>query len=594
MKLIQRIITILLAVSIVAGLCVVEHVPKQAQAAGNDIYFTTEDFQKAYAEVLLGLVGWGYRGGEGYDVVGNGTPLNPARTVDEVFDCSGFVVTGLMMMGYDYFIDEAGTKWNLNKQVGMDVFQGTTGIFYRHKTGDKITLHNKTDERFNVTFEFGEVVDMTTVTDIPMGTIICSLPIKKPGGDYDSSNNNGVTYGAFGEHYIGASYKTHIGHVSVALFSMDKADDITPQNFQQKSDAERAKALTDSWNKAAEKIESLFGEAYKTKVTGGSVRNSAYTISEHHWAPFLWDARGRGYGYYMGYDAGPGNYKTGFKDPRCSMHFHTQYSNIWQIECLNETVGVCVNNNPYGKTVTITQSVLLKPVNAYGDIVINKSDSQTQKALSGATFTLYEWSVKAGQYVESTKYRIGEAGSSGKYYVYEGTERSRVLITSDNRGQIRIVETSPPSGYSNIDTSTGLPYAWEYTFPREGGTEAFTIDAQNTPEKGSLEITKKTDKPVEVKEVYWFYITGPGLTAWKSVTIQPGETAKSITLPNLNAGEYTVLEVEKDGDTRSVSETRAVPYSAVGEGSVTVTAGITTNKTITNMITKVKIKKRAK
>ena len=56
MKLIQRIITILLAVSIVAGLCVVEHVPKQAQAAGNDIYFTTEDFQKAYAEVLLGLV----------------------------------------------------------------------------------------------------------------------------------------------------------------------------------------------------------------------------------------------------------------------------------------------------------------------------------------------------------------------------------------------------------------------------------------------------------------------------------------------------------------------------------------------------------
>ena len=714
----------MLVFSMIACLCAIEHIPKKAQAADN-IYYTTENFQKDYAKVLLGLVGKGYTSGGGYHVTAGGTPINPTATSDTMFDCCGFVVTGLMMMGYDYFIDSAGTKWNLNAQTGMDVFQGTKGIFYSHKTGDKITLHNKTDARFNVTFEFGEVVDMTTATDIPMGTIICSLPTHNSSGNYDSSNNNGVVYGAFSEHYIGSSYKTYIGHVSVALFTLPKADDITPENYRDKTSAERKTALENSWERAAAKIESLFGSSYKTKVTGGSVRNSAYNISEQHFAPFLWDARGRGYGYYTNSDASANNYKAGFKDPRCSKHFLTQYSNVWQIECLNETVGVCVNNNPYGKTVAITQSVLLKPVDSYGDVIIHKTDTQTQKALSGATFTLYEWSKNAGSYVVSPTYQMKEYGTSGTYRIYKGNDQEAMIITDDNLGQIKVVETKAPPGYSNIDLSTGQPYTWEYTFPKDGGTVTYTIDAKNTgvevgfnivkkgtngpllaggeftlysdeacqtvtrdlngtsvfvsgtdgkkqikfrlksdaqtyylketkapggyiksdsvfritvtaasdgrivvaekkagttaftniaeisaenaklltkgevevkntPETGGLEITKKTNTAVDVKEVYWFYITGPSYTAWKSITIQPGETTRSITIPNLSIGEYTVLEVEKDGDTKSVSETKAVPYSAVGEGKVMVVSGTTVNKTITNIITTVRIKKTVK
>lgn len=708
----------------IAGLCIIEHIPKKAQAADN-IYYTTENFQKDYVKVLLGLVGKGYTSGGGYHVTAGGTPINPTATSDTMFDCCGFVVTGLMMMGYDYFIDSAGTKWNLNAQTGMDVFQGTKGIFYSHKTGDKITLHNKTDARFNVTFEFGEVVDMTTATDIPMGSIICSLPTHNSSGNYDSSNNNGVVYGAFSEHYIGSSYKTYIGHVSVALFTLPKADDITPENYRDKTSAERKTALENSWERAAAKIESLFGASYKTKVTGGSVRNSAYNISEQHFAPFLWDARGRGYGYYTNSDATANNYKAGFKDPRCSKHFLTQYSNVWQIECLNETVGVCVNNNPYGKTVAITQSVLLKPVDSYGDVIIHKTDTQTQKALSGATFTLYEWSKSTGNYVASPTYQMKEYGTSGTYRIYKRNDQEPMIITDDNLGQIKVVETKAPPGYSNIDPATGQPYTWEYTFPKDGGTVTYTIDAkntgvevgfnivkkgtngpllaggeftlysdeacqtvtrdlngasvfvsgtdgkkqikfqlksdaqiyylketkapggyiksdsvfritvtaasdgrivvaekkagatsftniseisaenakqltkgevevENTPETGGLEITKKTNTAVDVKEVYWFYITGPGYTAWKSITLQPGQSSASVTIPNLTVGEYTVLEVEKDGDTKSVSETRAVPYSAVGEGKVTVVSGTTVNKTITNMITTVRIKKTVK
>ena len=724
MKHIQRAVAVLLAISMIAGVCIIEHIPKQALAA-DDIYYTTTDFQKDYAKVLLSLVGKGYTSGGGYHVAAGGTPINPATTSDTKFDCCGYVVTALMMMGYDYFYDSAGRKWNLNAQTGMDVFQGTKGIFYSHKTGDKIILHNKTDEDFNVTFKFGEVVDMTKATDIPMGSIICSLPTHNSAGNYDSSNNNGVVYGAFGEHYIGASYKTYIGHVSVALFTLPKADDITPENYRDKTSAERKAALENSWGRAAAKIESLFGSSYKTKVTGGSVRNSAYDISEQHFAPFLWDARGRGYGYYTNSDANANNYKAGFKDPRCSKHFLTEYSTVWQIECLNETVGVCVNNNPYGKTVAITQSVLLTPVDSYGEVLINKQDVETQTMLSGATFTLYEWSEAKNGYVVSTNYSIREGGSTGKYFTYEGSDLGRILVTKDNLGKIRVVETKAPPGYSNIDPSTGQPYTWEYTFKKDGETETFTIDAKNTgvevgfnivkkgtngpvlaggeftlysdeacqtvtrdlngtsvfvsgtdgkkqikfrlksdaqiyylketkapggyiksdsvfritvtvasdgrivvaekkagatsftniieisaenakqltkgevevkntPETGGLEITKKTNTAVDVKEVYWFYITGPGYTAWKSITIQPGETARSITIPNLSIGEYIVLEVEKDGDTKSVSETRAVPYSAVGEGKVTVVSGTTVNKTITNMITTVRIKKTVK
>ena len=724
MKHIQRAVAVLLAISMIAGVCIIEHIPKQALAA-DDIYYTTTDFQKDYAKVLLSLVGKGYTSGGGYHVAAGGTPINPATTSDTKFDCCGYVVTALMMMGYDYFYDSAGRKWNLNAQTGMDVFQGTKGIFYSHKTGDKIILHNKTDEDFNVTFKFGEVVDMTKATDIPMGSIICSLPTHNSAGNYDSSNNNGVVYGAFGEHYIGASYKTYIGHVSVALFTLPKADDITPENYRDKTSAERKAALENSWGRAAAKIESLFGSSYKTKVTGGSVRNSAYDISEQHFAPFLWDARGRGYGYYTNSDANANNYKAGFKDPRCSKHFLTEYSTVWQIECLNETVGVCVNNNPYGKTVAITQSVLLTPVDSYGEVLINKQDVETQTMLSGATFTLYEWSEAKNGYVVSTNYSIREGGSTGKYFTYEGSDLGRILVTKDNLGKIRVVETKAPPGYSNIDPSTGQPYTWEYTFKKDGETETFTIDAKNTgvevgfnivkkgtngpvlaggeftlysdeacqtvtrdlngtsvfvsgtdgkkqikfrlksdaqiyylketkapggyiksdsvfritvtvasdgrivvaekkagatsftniieisaenakqltkgevevkntPETGGLEITKKTNTAVDVKEVYWFYITGPGYTAWKSITIQPGETARSITIPNLSIGEYIVLEVEKDGDTKSVSETRAVPYSAVGEGKVTVVSGTTVNKTITNMITTVRIKKIVK
>ena len=571
MKYLQRTVAIVLAISMVVGLCIIEHIPRQAKAA-DDIYYTTENFQKDYAKVLLGLVGKGYTSGGGYHVTAGGTPLNPATTPDTMFDCGGFVVTGLMMMGYDYFIDSAGKKWDLNAQVGMDVFQGTKGIFYSHKTGDKITLHNKTDARFNVTFEFGEVVDMTKATDIPMGSIICSLPIQNSSGNYDTSNNNGVVYGPFAEHYIGSSYKTHIGHVSVALFAIPKGDDITPENYRDKTSAERKAALENSWERAAAKIESLFGATYKTKVTGGSIRNSAYNISEQHYAPFLWDARGRGYGYYTNSDATASNYKAGFKDPRCSKHFLTPYSTVWQIECLNETVGVCVNNNPYGKTVAITQSVLLKPVDSYGDIEITKTDAATKAVLSGAAFTLYEWSEKEGKYIVSNDYKISEYGASGKYRIYDmNSVRVEMIITDDNRGRVKVIETKAPPGYSNINPATGQPYTWEYTFPKDGGTVTFTIDAKNTGLPVGFGVVKKgTDGPL---------LSGAEFTLYSDeacTAVAKDLNNKSVFASGSDGKSNIQFRLSSNAQTYYLKETKA-PGGYIKSDSVfriTVTAGL--------------------
>ena len=67
MKHIQRAVAVLLAISMIAGVCIIEHIPKQALAA-DDIYYTTTDFQKDYAKVLLSLVVKGYTSGGGYHV----------------------------------------------------------------------------------------------------------------------------------------------------------------------------------------------------------------------------------------------------------------------------------------------------------------------------------------------------------------------------------------------------------------------------------------------------------------------------------------------------------------------------------------------
>ena len=90
-----------------------------------------------------------------------------------------------------------------------------------------------------------------------------------------------------------------------------------------------------------------------------------------------------------------------------------------------------------------------------------------------------------------------EIGTSGVYQVFRGSNRDTILITDDNRGKIKVTETKAPPGYSNIDPATGQPYTWEYTFPKDGGTVTFTIDAKNTGLPVGFSVVKKgTDGPL--------------------------------------------------------------------------------------------------
>ncbi len=709
MKHYKRVVAVVMAVAMLFGICEAIRIPDKAQAANGNIFYTTDDFRKDFAKVLLQQVGKGYTDGGGYSVESGGTPRTPAKIKSSSFDCYGLVITALMAMGYDYFIDSSGKKWELNGSNGANVFRSKNGLFYAHATGDKITLHNKTDPDYNLTLRFGTIVDMTQESEMPTGTLIFSLP--------KNGDSNTVTLGNFSKNVIGGSDDYYLAHCSVALFSMDKKDSITPQNYHDVSDADRKAALAATWTDAVAKIESMFGSSYATMVTGGNTRNTA---TNGHFVPYLWDARGRGFR-----EADASDYKSGFRDGHAYKHFGTPYGKIWQIESLNNDAGVSVDNNPYGKTVTMSQAVTLEVVDSYGEVFVNKTDASTTAFLSGASFTLYEWSQSANKYVVSPTYQIKESGTTGKYYTYSGNARALILVTSDNLGRIRVEETSPPKGYSNIDPATGKMYAWEYTFKKDGDTETITIDAKNTgvpvgfnvvkkgtdgpvlagaeftlysneacttvakdlnnksvftsasdgkaniqfrltsnaqtyylketkapagyrlsadvyritvtkaddgsivlavktgvtgsfsavttitaenarlltkgevevkntPETGNLTIQKDSDIAVEEKMTFWFYITGPSMTAWKSITLQPGQSTNTVTLTGLRVGEYTVLEVAKDGDTKSVSETKAVPYTAVGEGKITVVVDKTVTKAIRNLLTKVQIKKTAK
>ena len=454
-----RYVSVLLAATILAGALFSYARWDRALAADADGLFTAEDFGQAYARALLSQVGRGYMSGQGYHVEAGGTPEHPARILDEAFDCYGYVLSVLMAMGYDCFVDSAGRQYALNVTIGAGAIDGVNGIIYNHKTGDRVTLHHKTDSRYNVTFTVSAVVDMTTETEVKPGTLVLFLT---------NSANNRMSVGGFTEHEV-----RDLGHAAAALFAMEKTDGITPENYKATENApggyeQLLSALETSWNRAREQIALRFGESYAQKVDGGSVRS----LNQFgYYTPFLWDSRGRGYRFSNSAD-----YKRGFTDGHAYAHFTTPYDRIWSAECLNPELGVIVSNNPYGKSVGTSLAVELVPTDLRGSLIINKA----------------------------------------------------------------------------------------------------------------------TDAPAEQAQTYWFYVRGPRYERWIPITVRAGTTGESVTISGLLVGEYSVTEVAGEGSNQSVTATGGVAYIASGEGAVTVPADAAGSITVTNRITKVRVRKSAR
>lgn len=488
-RVLASVLALVLAVSLIP-MSTTDRFTAVAAPSGTTDVFTIEEFQKCYAKVLLSAVGKGYEDGKGYagsfkDNDGHaGTPRDPHVFRDNAtFDCFGFVVGALMAMGYDYLSDSpngyTSSGWcrALNGSNGANIFRGSNGLFYTHKTGDVVYLHHGSDQKYTIKLTLGKIVDVSKQTSIEPGTLIFSLPA--------DSHNYTYTEGSFAKNTIGTGSQYGLGHAAVALFSMRRTDTV-PQTLQDDEDPTALAALSNSWTRANSQVGNLFG-----KDLSGANRRSTQTNG--YYVPYLWDARGRGLR-----SASATDYKQGFKDGHANAQFNTPYSNIWLIDALNNDVGVSVNNNPYGKTTTATFAVEVTPEEQRGDIVITKTDAVSGTKLSGAEFALYEWSEAANTYVVSPNYKITEdPNNAGIYRVYsKGTgDKKDIELTEDNNWCVRVVETKAPAGHSNIDPATGNPYTWDHQFTRDNELAVldWTFTAPNYPDVG-IQLIKRDSK----------------------------------------------------------------------------------------------------
>lgn len=489
----KRSLAFVLAFLMVFGLLPVagwkEPVVKTALAAEGDP-FTLKEFQTCYGKVLLSMVGRGYDAGgsaSGYWVGGtyysgqtqrvtSGTPYHPLAINGNTNDCYGLVITALMAMGYDYFYDDHGHTYPFNAYYGGGIFDPNTSsnsIFRYNGTGDILHLHHSNNQKYTIHFEIGEIInkgsDWGGKDEEVAGSLIFSLT---------SGVGNPTTPGPFSAGAI-----KNINHAAVGLFYQKRAaSDSMPQDasYALSHQTEAEQVLIKSYDTAYAKIQSLYG----VSLGKGSKRPGA-----SYWTPFLWDARGRGFG--VATDSGDDGWKKGFQDGT-NPHFNTPYNTVWQVEAIGNT-GVSVNNNPFGKTM-FTPSIEVKPINPAGDITINKTEDGTGTPLSGATFTLYEWSKASGSWKASAKYKIAEQ-SAGVYTVYNKStgDKDVIEINEDNMGRVRVEETTAPKGFNNKDASNNT-LAWEHTFPTDVfTTQSWTIDAVNQPLKVGFVVYKHLD-----------------------------------------------------------------------------------------------------
>lgn len=470
-----------------------EPVVKTALAAEGDP-FTLKEFQTCYGKVLLSMVGRGYDAGgsaSGYYVGGtyysgqssrvtSGTPYHPLTINGTSNDCYGLVITALMAMGYDCFSDQHGHTYPFNAYYGGGIFDPNTSsnsIFRYNGTGDILTLHHSNNEKYTIHFEIGEIInkgsDWGGKDEEVAGSLIFSLT---------SGAGNPTTTGTFAAGAI-----KNINHAAVGLFYQKRADTF-PQDasYASSHSTEAEQVLIKSYDTAYAKIQSLYG----VSLGKGSKRPGA-----SYWTPYLWDARGRGFGTAT--DTGTDGWKKGFQDGT-NPHFNTPYNTVWQVEAITNT-GVSVNNNPFGKTM-FTPSIEVKPIYPNGDITIKKTEDGTGTPLSGAAFTLYEWSKASGTWKTSANYKIAESSTAGTYTVYNKSTGNKdyIEINEDNMGRVRVEETTAPHGFNNKDASNNT-LAWEHTFPTDVfTTQSWTIDAVNQPLKVGFVVYKHRDDDTSI------------------------------------------------------------------------------------------------
>ena len=141
--------------------------------------------------------------------------------------------------------------------------------------------------------------------------------------------------------------------------------------------------------------------------------------------------------------------------------------------------------DPYVEAPTMNIGVPNSEIQS-GTVKVIKKDAVTGQELSGAEFTLYEWSAAAGNYTEVAKLTDQEDGTytlfgytpraTGAYY-----ETDKLIYTQDNSGKFKVAETGLPAGHTGT---------WEREFVLDEDGKTFVYTAENTPWYGTVSLTK--------------------------------------------------------------------------------------------------------
>lgn len=120
-----------------------------------------------------------------------------------------------------------------------------------------------------------------------------------------------------------------------------------------------------------------------------------------------------------------------------------------------------------------------------GTIRLRKSDIYTGELLEGAEFTVYQWNAADNSYKDDLEEKsILKYNSDTKEYCSD-----KLLITEENQGRFRIVETENPENYTGT-------YVKEIVFQKKDDTfsDEIVLSAENTPDTvplGTITIVKK-------------------------------------------------------------------------------------------------------
>lgn len=167
------------------------------------------------------------------------------------------------------------------------------------------------------------------------------------------------------------------------------------------------------------------------------------------------------------------------------------------------------------------------------NVVVTKTDAETGEALTGATFTCYEWTGSGWKDIGNLEWQ-----NVYKYYWKTGLERNGI-----NQGRFKVVETKNPSGYTG---------SWEKEFTvTEEGTVTLKYDATNTRKKGTITIRKTDAENGAAITGATFQVIAKNniTTAGGKVLVKAGTVVDTVTVNNgtattkaLELGSYTVKE----------------------------------------------------